>query len=179
MSVSQIIVNAQMSNYDDMALAGIGAKLEQRFKAIMSFSLLFALGLSAVMTGLCYLLRGQIVGAFLTGPDAFDYAAQFTNILLTTSSLFGVSFVLNNALQAMGAARQALIANLSRQGIVYIPALFILRSMFGVTGLVWAQPVADLLSTALVAVLYLRTSRRLMALSAGRGEKDPGAKRPS
>ena len=192
MSVSQIVVNAQMANYDDMALAGmgvamkvtmitgmvcigfaqgiqpllgycVGAKLGARFRAIMRFGLLFALGLSAAMTGLCYLLRGQIVGAFLTDPDAFDYAVRFTNILLTTSFLFGVFFVLNNALQAMGAAKQALITNLSRQGIIYIPALFILQAAFGVTGLAWAQPVADLLSTALVAVLYLRSTRKLFA----------------
>jgi len=189
MSVSQIIVNARMAGYGDMALAGmgvamkvtmmtgmicigigqgvqpllgycVGAKLGERFQKIMKFSLLFALGLGAVMTGLCYLLRGQIVGAFLTEPKAFDYAVRFTNILLTTSVLFGVFFVFNNALQAMGAAAQALITNLSRQGIIYIPALFILEAAFGVTGLAWAQPVADLLSTALVAGLYFRTSRK-------------------
>lgn len=200
MSVSQIIVNAQMTNYDDMALAGmgvamkvtmmtgmvcigfaqgiqpllgycVGAKLWDRFKKVMRFSLLFALGLSAVMTGLCYLLRGRIVGAFLTEPAAFDYAVRFTNILLTTSVLFGVFFVLSSALQAAGAATQALIINLSRQGIIYIPALFILQAAFGVTGLAWAQPAADLLSTALVAVLYRRTARKLMEAAGGPGKK--------
>ena len=191
MSVSQIVVNAQMANYDDMALAGMGvamkvtmmtgmicigfgqgiqpllgyctgAGLWDRFKKIMRFSLCFALGLSAVMTVLCYLLRNQIVGAFLTDSAAFAYALQFTNILLTTSFLFGVFYVLNNALQAMGASAQALITNLSRQGLIYIPALFLLQAAFGVTGLAWAQPVADLLSTALVLALYLWTSRRRM-----------------
>ncbi len=190
MSVSQIIVNAQMANYDDMALAGMGvamkvtmmtgmicigfgqgvqpllgyctgAGLWERFKKIMRFSLGFALGLSAVMTGLCYLLRDQIVGAFLTDSAAFAYAVQFTSIRLTTSFLFGVFYVLVNALQAMGAAAQALIINLSRQGLIYIPALFLLQAAFGVTGLAWAQPVADLLSTALVLALYLWTVRRL------------------
>lgn len=192
MSVSQIIVNARMADYDDMALAGmgvamkvtmitgmvcigfaqgiqpllgycVGAKLWDRFKGIMRFSLCFALGLSGVMTVLCYLLRNQIVGAFLTEAASFDYAVRFTNILLTTSFLFGVFFVLNNALQAMGAAMQALITNLSRQGLIYIPALFILQAAFGVTGLAWAQPVADLLSTVLVALLYLWTSRKMLA----------------
>ena len=192
MSMSQIIVNARMAGYDDMALAGmgvamkvtmmtgmicigfaqgvqpllgycVGAKLWERFKKIMRFSLGFALGLSGVMTVVCYLLRNQIVGAFLTEAAPFDYAVQFTNILLTTSFLFGVFFVLNNALQAMGAAVQALITNLSRQGLIYIPALFILQAAFGVTGLAWAQPVADLLSTALVAALYWGTSRNLIA----------------
>ena len=119
MSISQIIVNAQMANYDDMALAGIGvamkvtmmtgmicigfgqgvqpllgycvgAGLWERFQKIMRFSLGVALGLSVVMTGLCYLFHKQIVGVFLTEAAAFDYAVQFKNILLSTSFLFGV-----------------------------------------------------------------------------------------
>lgn len=72
-------------------------------------------------------------------------------------------YVLTNALQAMGAAAQALVINLSRQGIIYIPALFILQTALGADGLAWTQPVADLLSTALVAALYLWTSRKMMA----------------
>lgn len=189
MSVSQIIVNALMTDYGDMALAGIGvamkvsmmtgmvcigfgqgiqpllgycvgAKLWERFKKVMKFSLVFSLALSVVMTGVCYLFTNGIVSAFLTDPAAFDYAVQFSRILLTTSFLFGAFYVLSNALQAMGAATAALIVNLSRQGIIYIPALFILKAALGAAGLAWAQPVADLLSTALVAILYLYTRKR-------------------
>lgn len=192
MSVSQIIVNARMAGYGDMALAGmgvamkvtmitgmicigfgqgvqpllgycVGAKLWGRFQKIMRFSILFSLGLSTAMTGLCYLLRDAIIRVFLTEPASFDYAIAFTNILLTTSFLFGVFYVLTNALQAMGAAAQALLINLSRQGIIYIPALFLLQAVLQAEGLAWAQPAADLLSTALVAVLYWRTSRKMMA----------------
>lgn len=72
-------------------------------------------------------------------------------------------YVLTNALQSMGAAVQALIINLSRQGIIYIPALYLLQALLAAKGLAWAQPVADLLSTALVALLYLWTSRKMMA----------------
>ena len=192
MSLSQIIINARMAGYGDMALAGmgvamkvtmmtgmvcigfgqgvqpllgycVGAGLWERFKKIMGFSILFSLGLSAAMTGLCYLLRGPIIRVFLTEPASFDFALTFTNILLTTSFLFGVFYVLANALQAMGAAAQALVINLSRQGLIYIPALYILQALLGATRLAWAQPVADLLSTVLVAMLYFWTSRRMMA----------------
>lgn len=188
MSVSQIIVNARMAGYGDMALAGIGvamkvtmitgmicigfgqgvqpllgycvgAEMWERFKKIMKFSAVFSLALSAVMTGICYLFGNQIVGAFLTESSAFDYAVSFTRILLTTSFLFGIFYVLLNALQAMGAATEALVINLSRQGLVYIPALFILQALLGVSGLAWAQPVADLLSTVFAAVLYFRGQR--------------------
>lgn len=86
---------------------------------------------------------------------------QFSRILLSTSFLFGLFYVLCNALQAMGAATAALVVNLSRQGIIYIPAVFL--AMLGITGLVWAQPVADVLSLVLVAVLYLFTMRKMKA----------------
>lgn len=191
MSVSQIVVNGRMAGYGDMALAGIGvamkatmitgmlcigfgqgvqpllgycvgAGLKERFEKVMRFSLWFALGLSAAMTAACYLLTDQIVGAFLTDSAAYAYAVQFVHILLTTSILFGIFYVFANALQAMGAATAALVVNLSRQGFIYIPALFLLELLLGAQGLAWAQPVADVLSTLLVAGLYARNVRRLV-----------------
>lgn len=190
MSVSQVIVNSRMAAYNDMALAGlgvamkvvmmttlvcigfgqgvqpllgycVGAGLWERFRRVMRFSLTFAFVLSAVLTGACALFTAQAVSAFLTDAAAFDYAVRFVHILLTTSLLFGVFYVLSNALQGMGAAGEALLINLSRQGIIYIPALFLLEAALGASGLVWAQPVADLLSTALVTVLYIRTLRNM------------------
>lgn len=82
----------------------VGAQLWPRFQKIMGFSLGFAFALSAAMTALCYLFTRQIVGVFLANAAAFDYAVQFARILLTTSFLFGVFFLLCNALQATGAA---------------------------------------------------------------------------
>lgn len=190
MSISQIIMNGMMAGYGDMAIAGIGvamkvtmitgmiamgigqgvqpllgycvgAKTWDRYKEILRFSMWFAFFLGLTMTILCYLFTNQIVSVFLTDERAFDYAVRFARILLTTSTLFGVFYVLTNALQAMGAAASSLIINLSRQGIIYIPALFILRAALGITGLVWAQPVADILSIILAVVLYNITFKKM------------------
>lgn len=190
MSVSQIIINSQMAGYGDMAIAAmgvamkvvtitgmvsmglgqgvqpvlgycVGAELWDRFKKVLKFSLVFAFLLSAVLTGICYLFTNQIVSAFLTDTTAFGYAVQFSRILLTTSFLFGVFYVLTNALQAMGAATAALVINVSRQGIIFIPALFILKAVMGMTGMVWAQPVADIVSLVTAYVLYVNTLKRM------------------
>lgn len=190
MSVSQIIINSQMAEYGDMAIAGmgvamkvvtitgmvciglgqgvqpllgycVGAKLWKRFKDVFKFSFIFSFILGVVLTVICYLFTNQIVSAFLADVTAFDYAVQFAKILLTTSPIFGVFYVLTNALQAMGAATASLVINLSRQGIIFIPVLFILKAVLGLTGLVWAQPVADILSILLAAVLYVNTYKKL------------------
>ena len=196
MSISQIIINSMMSGYSDMAIAGmgvamkvvmitgmicmglgqgvqpllgycVGARLWDRFRKVFKFVMIFALLLGIALAAICYIFANQIVGAFLSDESAFDYAVQFTRILLCTSWLFGVYYVLTNALQAMGAATASLIINLSRQGIIFIPALFILNALIGLTGLVWAQPVADALSFALAIILYVHTWNRLSTAPAG------------
>ncbi|MEY8310291.1 MATE family efflux transporter [Erysipelotrichaceae bacterium 51-3] len=189
MSISQIVMNSLMVGYGDMALAGIGVAMKvtmitgmlamgigqgvqpllgycvgagtwDRYKKTMKFSLWFALLLGIAMTLLCCIFTDQIVLAFVTDPSAFAYGVEFSRILLSTSSLFGVFYVLTNALQAMGAAVPSLIINLSRQGLIYIPALFVLKAWLGINGLVWAQPVADILSLLLAVILYEKDVRK-------------------
>lgn len=189
MSVSSILMNMQMAKYGDMALAGVGvamkvtmmtgmvciglgqgvqpllgycvgAKNWKRYKGVMRFPLIFAFLLSVVLTGVCYLFTNQIVSAFLTDVAAFDYGVSFSRILLCTSFLFGVFYVLINALQACGAVTESFVVNISRQGIIYISVMFILGTMFHEMGLIWAQPVADVLSFGLVVILYVRKSKK-------------------
>ena len=52
------------------------------------------------------------------------------------------------------------IVNISRQGLIYIPAMFVLGAIFHETVLIWAQPVADVLSLLLAAGLYFRISSK-------------------
>ena len=191
MSVSSILMNSQMAKYGDMALAGVGVAMKvtmmtsmvciglgqgiqpllgyciggkkwKRYRGVFRFSMIFALILSTVLTATCYLFLPQIVNVFLTDPDAFQYGVNFARILLCTSFLFGIFYVMLNALQACGAGTESLIVNISRQGLIYIPAMFLLGAIFQETGLIWAQPVADILSFALVIVLFFRKSRKMM-----------------
>ena len=190
MSVSQIIMNSCMTRYGDMAVAGVGVAMKvtmmtgmvciglgqgvqpllgycvgakdwKRFRQVLCFSLLFALALNAVLTGTCWLFTEQIVKAFLTNADAFAHGFRFSRILLSTSILFGAYYVLTNTLQAMGAATPSLIINLSRQGLLYIPAMFLLEAALGINGLIWAQPVVDVLSMLLAVVLFFPVYRKM------------------
>lgn len=128
----------------------------------MKFAFCFATILGVFLTILCYAFTNQIVGVFLTDANAFDYAVEFARILLSTGPVFGIFYVLTNALQAMGAAMPSLIINISRQGLIYIPVLFILNAVLGVTGLVWAQPIVDVISLVVGIGMYIKVSRKMM-----------------
>lgn len=126
----------------------------------MKFAFTFATVLGVSLTILCYIFTDQIVSIFLTDEGASDFAVDFARILLSTGPVFGIFYVITNALQAMGAAVPSLIINISRQGLVYIPMLFILDAALGVTGLVWAQPAADVISLLIGIVMYSRVLNR-------------------
>ena len=190
-SVSHIVQNARMAQYNDLAVAGIGvagkimiitgiicvglgngiqpllgfcvgARLWARFKKVLRYSLIFATILSVTLTALCYIFAPQIVSAFLDDQGASDYALTFVRILLITSFTFGIFYVLVSTIQAIGAGVPALIVNISRQGLIFIPMLFVMEAAIGINGLAWAQPVADVLSLTMAVVFYFVASRRIM-----------------
>ena len=182
MSISQVITNSQMATYGDLAVAayGVASKVimivamvglgvgmgvqpllgfchgsnnRKRFNSILKFSCFLGLVVCIVMALICTVFTEHIVKIFLSEATALSDGITFTRIMISTGWLFGFYYVLLNALQAMGAATPSFIISVCRQGIIYIPMVFVLGRILGVNGLVWAQPVADILSLLLVVIL--------------------------
>lgn len=190
MSVSNILINKVMAGYGDMAVAGLGvamkvnmivvmlliglgtgiqpllgfcfgARNKKRYMAVLKFSLCLAFGLSLVMTVICYCFAGPLVTAFLDNADAFAYGMQFSRIYILSGPVIGILFVMINAIQSTGAAVPSLILSISRQGLLYMPILFLLTRIFDSARLVaLAQPVTDYLAAALAVILFIVTYRK-------------------
>lgn len=190
MSVSNIIVNNIMSDYGDMAVAGLGVAMKvnmivvmlliglgtgiqpilgycfgagdrTRYLAVLKFSLILAFGLSAIMTVVCYWGADPLVHAFLEDADAFSYGMSFARIYIYSGPVIGLMFVFINAIQSAGAALPALILSVSRQGLIYLPVLFLFQRIFhSATMLAAAQPITDYLTTILAVLLFVITYRK-------------------
>ena len=190
MSTSNIIINNLMKDYGDMAVAGLGvamkvnmivvmlliglgtgiqpllgycfgAKNRQRYIAVLKFSVCLALGMSIVMTIICYLGAAPLVTAFLDNKDAFSYGFTFSRIYIISGPVLGILFVMINAIQSTGAALPSLILSISRQGLLFIPILFILNAVTdSAQMLVIAQPVTDYLATAFSILLFVITFKK-------------------
>lgn len=185
MSISNIVVNNLMVHHGDMAVAGLGVAMKvnmvvvmlligvgtgiqpllgycfgagnrKRFLGVLRFSLCFAAGLSAVMTVICYAGAGPMVRAFLEDANAYEYGMQFARTLIISGPVLGILFVLVNTIQAMGASLPSLILSVSRQGLVYLPVLFIFDKVFDSANmLVMALPVTDYIATILAIILCI------------------------
>lgn len=193
LSVSNIFINSLMKVHGDMALAGLGvamkvnmivvmlliglgtgiqpllgycfgARNRKRYVAVMKFSLCLAFCLSLIMTAICYFGAGPLVKAFLDNKDAYAYGFSFARIYIYSGPILGLLFVFINAIQATGAALPSLILSVSRQGLLYLPILFVMNGIFGTENmLVMAQPITDYLATALAAVLFIFTYKKYFA----------------
>ena len=185
MSFAQILMNSLMSAYGDMAVAAagvmmridqitglfamgagqgtqpllgfcVGAEDWKRYRAMLKFAMNFTISLTLMLTAVCYVFTGEIAAIFLTEPEAFGYAVKFLRIKLSSSILFAVFFIYINALQAMGAGRASLILSVCRQLVLYMPLLVIMNYFFGEYGIIWALPIAELLSLLQTVIIYGR-----------------------
>ena len=61
----------------------------------------------------------------------------------------------STTIQAFGKAKASLLLSIARQGLFYIPLLFLLNNRFFFKGLLWAQPVSDAITLSLALVLLV------------------------
>lgn len=184
-NISNILVNSQMGTYGTVAQAGLGIAIKvnmivvmlliglglgiqpllgycfgagnkKRYYAVLKFSIFLALSISFVMTLICFFGASPLVKAFLDKPDAYEYSMKFARIYIISGPVMGILFVFINAIQSMGAALPALILNISRQGLIYIPVLFIFKAVFNTPDmLAAAQPFTDYCASALAVFLFI------------------------
>ena len=137
-----------------------GGKYKERFMKFLKFSVIFNTAVSIVIALCCLIFAKPIVAGLLNEAAAMDAGLHFTKIMLITVWMTGAFVVLQNTLQAMGAAMPALMASLLRQAIIYIPLLYIMKGLFGCDGIIWAQPVCDVISIVLITIMVIRKLKK-------------------
>jgi putative MATE family efflux protein len=110
---------------------------------------------------LATLFSSQIMSLFGSDPGYFTIGTQALRLFALGFFLVGVQTNLSSFFQGIGKPIPALVIASSRQLIFLIPCLLIIPSIFGLTGLWAAYPVADVLSLALTLVWTGITFRSL------------------
>jgi Na+-driven multidrug efflux pump len=65
---------------------------------------------------------------------------------------------------------KAFILTISRQGLLYIPLLFLLNHLFGWNGMVYSQPIADVIMLLIASSFILKVLHGLKEDSVELGE---------
>ena len=134
-----------------------GAKNYSRLKSVMKFSMICSVIIGSTLTVLYLIFSKEIVGVFIQNEDVIIYGEKMLRALMLSSSVIGIMFVFTFSFQAMGKAVSSLVLSVSRQGLIFFPVLILGNMFFGLNGIIFAQPIADLgcLLTAIIMFIHL------------------------
>lgn len=122
-----------------------------RVKKAMLFTFVSCTIVMSFMAILFYIFSSDVIRLFMD-PDETDVdkviaiGSQALRFQCLAMPLMGVNLICNMSFQATRKKLLATLLSIYRQGIFFIPLVFILPSLFNVTGVELVQPCSDLLS---------------------------------
>ena len=130
-------------------------KYDRAHKALKICATAATIGLSIGWL-LVQLVPGPIVSMFNSDAELVSISVDGIRKYLSMMPLIGVSMIGSNYFQAIGKAKHAMVLSLLRQVILLVPMMLILPRILGLNGVWFAQPIADLISFVVTAVLLVK-----------------------
>lgn len=137
------------------------AKNYKRVKSVCRYSFLILFSFVAVLFSLYQLIPSLLMQIFVSDGDTVALGESFLRCWSFCVPGMTFIFLFNSIFQAMGMWKRSLLLSVLRQGLIFIPCLFLMNAVVGMYGLVWAQPVADSISLLLGIGLYVSVSGEL------------------
>lgn len=136
--------------------AGQQEKRRAAFRLGAGISLLFALVCLVLFEG----FAPQLAALFIDDATTIHYAAGFLRRMVIAMPMMSLCYPLIIQFQAMGKARESLVCSILRKGVLDIPLLFLMDTLFPLYGCMWVQPLVDGISLVAATAFYRRLRRR-------------------
>lgn len=139
-----------------------GAGLYARVRKAFNFSVMVATAYCVVISLLGILFATGIITLFRAeDADVIDIGAQVLRYQCYTFPLVGFVVIANMYLQNIRKTVSATLVAIGRHGLFFIPLLYWGTWLFGMFGMIIAQPIADVFSIAMAAILCGRALRKM------------------
>ena len=190
-SVSISLINNAAGNYGDSAIAGMGvvtrlismgslsvfgfikgfqpiagysygAKKFDRLREAIKTSILWSTVFCVIFGVILALFPTAIVSQFTKGDaEMIRIGAASLRANGISIMLFGFYTVYSSLFLALGKGREGFILGACRQGICFIPVILLLPIVWGLNGIMYAQPIADVLSAVITVFMAIPLHKKL------------------
>lgn len=138
-----------------------GARNKKRLMSVFKFTGLVSVIMGTILTVAMVFARKTLIQVFINDAEVVSYGIQMVVALQLSAPFIGILFLCINTIQGMGKALPSLILTICRQGLIFIPLIFILNMIFGLQGVIYAQPAADYLSIVLAILICIHLFRSM------------------
>ena len=131
-----------------------GSKQYKRVQETFKLAMVSSTIILIVATILFEAFPQQIISLFGQESDLYmEFAVKCIRTYLGACFVIGMNLVCCIFLQSVGKALPSSILSLARQIVILVPAIVILGQVGGVTGILWAGPISDVLACILSLVM--------------------------
>ena len=126
----------------------------------------FAATAISVVAFLCFqLFPRQIISIFGSGSEEYlHFAERYFRIFLFFTFLNGIQPVSSNFFTSIGAPKKGIFLSLTRQIIFLLPLLLIFPYLFGIDGVMYTAPIADLAAASVSIFMVVREFKIMIEL---------------
>ncbi len=192
-SIASILLNQQAAIYGDAAVAAMaivtkifmmifsvmigfgqgyqpvvgfnyGAGIKDRVKKAMKFTLVVGMIGMSCAAAILFVVAPALMKLFISDdPVVLEIGTMALRAQAISMPLIPIGTVANMTFQSVGKAWRATIMSSMRQGIFFIPLIFILPAVFGLQGVVTTQAASDVLTALSCAPLLYHFYKSLTA----------------
>lgn len=161
-SMGTLVVFGFLKGFQPIAGFSYGAKKFDRLREAIKTSILWSSIFCVVVGLLMVLFSTQVISQFANGN--VDMIAVGEKSLMANGFsffLFGFYTVYSSLFLALGKGTAGFILGACRQGICFVPVILILPLIWGMNGILYAQPIADVISAIITAFMALHLRKEL------------------
>lgn len=161
-SMCTFVVFGFLKGFQPIAGFSYGAKNFDRLNKSIKISILWSTTFCIVAGLITIIFSKQIVSQFANGNNIMISLGQKSLIANSLSFfLFGFYTVYSSLFLALGKGCKGFLLGACRQGICFVPVILILPTLLGIDGILYIQPIADILSTFVTIFMAINLHKEL------------------
>ena len=161
-SMGSLSVFGFIKGFQPIAGYSYGAKKFDRLREAIKTSILWSTVFCVIFGLVLALFPAAIVSRFTKGDtEMIRIGAASLRANGISIMLFGFYTVYSSLFLALGKGREGFILGACRQGICFIPVILLLPIVWGLNGIMYAQPIADVLSAVITVFMAIPLHKKL------------------
>ena len=161
-SMGSLSVFGFIKGFQPIAGYSYGAKKFDRLREAIKTSILWSTAFCVIFGVILALFPTTIVSQFTKGDaEMIRIGAMSLRANGISIMLFGFYTVYSSLFLALGKGREGFILGACRQGICFIPVILLLPIVWGLNGIMYAQPIADVLSAVITVFMAIPLHKKL------------------
>lgn len=166
-SVLQLIfvpINGFTNGVQPIISYNFGAGQFERVKKAIKNMLIITFLFSFAYVMFAMICPSVFAGMFTNDADLIDLVKRVLPIYIMGMSIFGLQSGIQSSFLGLGQAKISLCIAILRKVVLLIPFAVILPHFFGVMGVYYAEPIADIISVVTACTLFLLNIRKILSL---------------